>query len=701
MNETANRYMLVPASHGPVGEAMPGAVVDLRGIFGAARQRWRLIASCALVCGGLTAGVVYSLPARYDASAKVLLDPRGIQILQNDLRPNNTTGDETGAEVDSQVQVISSLNLLRKVAEQLDLQDDPEFTDPPLSLPAKITKSVQDLIGATPNTPPEPPLTRAIRTLYDSVSVRRFEKTFIIDIGVRTGDPQKSTRIANAIAEAFARETSSVRSDAARRSSVELTGQLESLRKKAERSDAAVEDYRKKADLVGAAGKLVTEQQLSDLNTQLTLARARAAEQQARVSEIQRMSSGGNPADAMSEVSNSAAMTALRGQYTDAARAASEARMNFGPRHPAYQNAEQQLQTVKSRINEEVNRLSRTAQSDYERARASVTSLTKWIDNLKRENATANDAQVQLRELQRVASADRSVYESFLNRAKDLDERKVLDNGNARIISQAIPPIGRSGVSRVIMVLAGLGFGAMLGLGLALLRDQAAAAEPVEPRRGERLPALMPAMTGLPMLTVKPSETSRDPVVREVRELLSPSMSNGQARLVVVTGLKASGARARLAQVLARLNNSEGERTLLIDGDFENRTLTKALHADGEPGFTDALANPDESQLPVPRSFDGLQVITAGTEAPGTGPLSVRALRQALEPYLKRAGLIVVDGGAIGGKVNAFAALADDILVVVEGGPTVQKDVSTALEGLSFNAECIRGVLIAQGTEAA
>ncbi len=119
----------------------------------------------------------------------------------------------------------------------------------------------------------------------------------------------------------------------------------------------------------------------------------------------------------------------------------------------------------------------------------------------------------------------------------------MLDNGNARIISQAIPPIGRSGVSRIVMVLAGLGFGAMLGLGLALLRDQAAA-QPIEPRRGERLPALMPAMTGLPMLTVKPSETSRDPVVREVRELLSPSVGNGPARLVVVTGLKAAGAGA-------------------------------------------------------------------------------------------------------------------------------------------------------------
>ncbi len=166
------------------------------------------------------------------------------------------------------MQVISSLNLLRKVAEQLNLENDPEFTDPPKSLPAQVTKSVMDLIGATPNTPPEPPLTRALRTLLDSVSVRRFEKTFIIDIGVRTGDPQKSTVIANAIAEAFARETAASAPTRPAASSVELTGQLESLRKKAERSDAAVEEYRKKADLVGASGKLVTEQQLSDLNTQ-------------------------------------------------------------------------------------------------------------------------------------------------------------------------------------------------------------------------------------------------------------------------------------------------------------------------------------------------------------------------------------------------------------------------------------------------
>ena len=695
MNPSAERALLVPSPRPALDEAMPGAVIDLRGILGAFRRRWTWILVPALLFGGLALAVALSLPARYEAAAKVLLDPRGIQILQNDLRPTNTTGDETGAEVDSQVQVVASTSLLRRVIAQLDLTADREFTDPPPSLVARLTRVVQDLLGTAPTGPPEPPAQRALRTLLDDLSVRRSEKTFVIDIGVRTGDPDKSARIANAVAEAFVRETSTVRSETARRSSTELGGQLDQLRARLERSEAAVEAYRKRSDLVGANGRLVTEQQLADLNTQLTLARARAADQQARIAEIQRMGSGGNPADALSEVANSPTMIALRAQYTEAARAEADARMNYGPRHPAMQNAQKQLQTVRQRIGEEVARLTRTAQSDYERARASQASITTMIESLKRENATANAAQVQLRELERQASADRSVYESFLNRAKDLDERRVLDNANARVITEAVAPLGRSGLSRVLLVAGGLGFGTMLGLGLALLRDQTAAprATAQEIWRPERA---LPVPAGLPMLTVAPSGTPQDPIVRQVRGLLPAVPGGGPARLVVVAGLKAAGARARLALILARLNAGEGERTLLIDGDFENRSLTTSLNADDVPGLADALAVTPLPEMPLPRSFDGLQIITAGLRETRGASVNIRTVRQVLDPFLRQPGLIIVDAGSLGDKANAFAALADDILIVVEGGPGVRRDVAEALDALAFNGESVRGVLIAQ-----
>lgn len=687
MNLRADRHMLVPAQRPVPDDVAPGAVVDLRGIFRAFRRRWAWILVPTLLCGVIALAFAVSLKPRYDANAKVLLDPRGIQILQNDLRPTNTSGEENGVEVDSQVQVVASTVLLRRVAEQLDLARDSEFVDPPLGLAARLIRKIQDLFVVPPAERPEEPLQRVVRTLEKAVSVRRSEKTFVIDIGVRTDEPDKSARIANAIAAAFVRDTSGVRSEAARRSGAELSGRLEELRRRVERSEAAVETYRKRFDLVGANGRLVAEQQLADLNSQLTLARIRTTDQQARIAEIQRMGSG-KAADAMSEVANSPTITALRAQYTEVARAEAEARMNFGPRHPVMQNAERQLQTVTQRIADEVARLTRTAQSDYDRARSSEVAITRRIDALKRENTAANEAQVRLRELERQAAADRGVYESFLNRAKDLDERQALDNGNARVITPAVPPLTRSGLSRVLLVAGGLGFGAVMGLGLALLRDHTVAS----PEPG----LTPPAWTLLPMLTVTPNETARDPAVRQVRELLSPVTRGDAARLVVVVGAAAAGARARLAQVLALLSNSEGERTLLIDGDFEDRTLTRLLQADREPGFTDVLVTLPEARLPTPRSFNGLQIVTAGTCEADAVTVNLRTLRQALDPYLRQGGLIIVDGGSIGDRMSGLAALADDILVVVEGGPGVQRDVRESLDALSVNIDCVRGVLIAR-----
>ncbi|GLS44515.1 GumC family protein [Methylobacterium brachythecii] len=692
MNMSGDRYVLVPAQRAMMDDAAQGAVVDLRGIFQAFRRRWSWIVVPAVLSGAVALVAALAINPRYEASTKVLLDPRGNQILQNDLRPNNPTGDETGADVDSQVQVIASTSLLSRVVEKLNLTADPEFVDPPPGLSARLLKPLHDMFAtAPPPGPRESPMQTALRTLQNDMSVRRSEKTFVIDISVRTSDPEKSVRIANAIADAYVRNTSDVRSEAARRSSAELSGRLEELRKRVQRSAAAVEDYRKKSDLVSANGRLVKEQQLSELNGDLTAARTRAADQQARVAEIQRMGSGGKPADAMAEVANSATMIALRGQLTEATRAEADARMNYGSRHPSMQTAEKQVQIVRQRIAEEVTRLTRTAQSDYERAKFSETAITRRIEVLKRENSAANEAQVRLRELERQATADRSVYESFLNRAKDLDERQALANSNAQVITQAVAPLGRSGISRALIIAGGLGFGAIMGLGLALLRDQADRTSATNgPNRA------LPARTPLPMVTVTPSETTRDPAIQQVRGLLSPSAGSGPARLVVVAGLRATNSRARLAQVLALVSNNDGERTLLIDGDFANRTLTQMLHAGREPGFTDVLAMLPEPRLPTPRSFNGLQVVTAGTHETSAVTVNVRSLRQALAPYLRQSGIVIVDAGSISESTDGFAALADDILVVVEGGAAVQRDISEALEALSFNADCVRGILIAK-----
>ncbi|WP_375409525.1 GumC family protein [uncultured Methylobacterium sp.] len=673
-------------------EPMPAAIVDLRGIGSALWRRRLWILVPALLLGVLALAVVMSLKPRYQASAKVLLDPRGIQVFQNDLRPNNTTGDETGAEVESQIQVIASTSVLGKVARKLDLIADPEFAAPMPSLPVRIQQALTSLVSTTPAAAPEDRMRTVLRTLSTAVTVARSEKTFVLDIAVGTTDPEKSARIANAIGDAFLAETNDVRAGAAKKSADALNARLEELRKRLQRSEGAVETYRNRNNLIGANGRLVSEQQLGDLNNQLTLARTRASEQESRVMEVRRLLASGKPAEAMAEVTVSPTIAGLRSQYADATRAEGEARLAYGPRHPAMAAATEQVQVVRRRLAEELNRLARTAESDYERARSSEASLARKIESLKSESGTANQAQVRLRELERQAASDRTLYESFLNRAKDLQERQSVETGAGRIISVALPPLGRSGPSRIVIVLGALMLGGVLGTGLALLREQFDSTI----RSGRQVTA----ETRLPVLAVMPGTKPEESAVWRLRDMLAPPVPSDRARVVVIAGLGAVAARTTLVQRFAKLIHAGGERALLVDGDPQGRGLTRALGAERYPGLTDLLAGAPQGFSDAPRFFDGLRVITAGTQADGAVRATAQNLREALGHFLRQSGIVVIDGGSVGPHLRALAAIADDIVVVVEGGRIALGELQEGLDAFGPDSDRVRGVVLAGRIEA-
>lgn len=686
MGAIDSRYMMVPARGMPADVAVPAAIIDLRGIGQTLWRRRLWIAVPALVLGGIALLAALSLNPRYEAAAKILLDPRGIQVLQNDLRPPNAPGEESAAEVESQVQVLASTRVLEKVIERLNLTDDPDFYAPKAMLPARILAGLAGLFSSQAETEASR-RGKVLRALQNSVSVMRSNKTFVLDIVVSTPEAEKSARIANAIGAAFIEETGEVRSETSRRAGGELSARLDTLHKRLQRSEEAVETYRRTNNLVSANGRLVVEQQLADLNGQLTLARTRVTDQESRVQEIKRLARKGTPADALTEATNSATISNLRTQYADATRVEAEAKLNYGPRHPAMVAAAQQVQVVRQRIAEEVARIARAAETDLERAQSTETSILRRIDALKRESSAQSQAQVRLRELDRQAAADRTIYENFLNRSKDLQERQTVDTGTTRMITPAVAPIGRAGLSRMLLVLGGLGFGAVMGVGAALLREQFDGTI----RSGQQVAA----ETHLPVLTVSADDRQDDEALRRVRNLLAQPTRGGRGRMVLIAGLGAAAARTDLAQRLARMIHHAGERTVLVDGDASQRTLTRTLRAEQNLGLTDLLAAAPQEHPNALRFFNGLRVITAGT--PGTAEVrnNRRAVQAALGPFLDQGGFIIVDGGSVGPDLQTFAAMADDIVLVVEGGRVPLHALRTALDSFGPDTDQIRGIVLA------
>ncbi|GJD30392.1 hypothetical protein PMNALOAF_1639 [Methylobacterium adhaesivum] len=439
----------------------------------AAILRWLRQGTGVIVLSGVTAVVLAVLGLNllkptYTSVLQILVDPTDLSVIANDLTNRSPQADSGVSIAESQARVIQSDSVLRPVVERLGLGSDDEFVREPSTNPVVV--AMKDLLGLEP-----PPGNRdanniALDTLRTKLGVRRAERTFVIDVYVQTLDPEKSARIANAIGDAYFAEEARARTDAARRASDALTARLTGLRRSVEEAEGKVVKYREANRLVTTSGRLLSDQQLSDLNQQLVSATIRTAEAQSRLDQARRMQTS-EAGTALPEMLQSLEMQNLRQAYATLSRNTAELATRLGERHPAMAEQYAQQRDLQRLIQREKERIIETSQKDYDRAAASEAAVRKSLDRAKVETAGNDRANVGLRELERELDARRAVYETFLKRARETSEQERLNNSNLRVISAATPARLRSWPPspKVILPVA-LVLGLGLGAGLALLR---------------------------------------------------------------------------------------------------------------------------------------------------------------------------------------------------------------------------------------
>lgn len=412
------------------------------------------IAVCGIVPAIAAIGYLAVVPPRYHASTEVLLDPRGLQVVEKDVTPRSESNESAVSLVESQIRVVRSEAVLRAVVGRLQLQDDREFGR------ERLTERVRRWLQQRPA---EPASVTALRELQRALDARRAMRSYVIVITARSEDPIKAARIANTVAEVYAEHEVHARSTVASRVSANMEARLKELADRLHESDREVERFKVQQNLVGAGGRLVSEQQLSELNSQLILARARTAEQRSRVDQLDRLLKSGSDYAAIAESVQSQTVSVLRTQHAEIIRQQGSAAALLGPRHPSMPAFNAERQRYEQLIKEEIQRIAEAARNDHARAKASEETLAAELDELKQTAIRSNAAMVRLRELERIAESNRQIYQSFLVRAKELNEQGEVDTLNTRIIAVALAPTRPSDFRLSLLVLAivlGLGAGA-------------------------------------------------------------------------------------------------------------------------------------------------------------------------------------------------------------------------------------------------
>lgn len=422
-------------------------------------QRWGLIALASGVCAFLAYGASLLIPPSFVATTALFIDSRGIQPLAGAAgQPPSGDNNFEVSFIESQARIVTSRSVLSRVVAAEDLADEPSS-----GAAAALADRLKGLVGAAPAEPlsAEGRRLKALQALADRVTVKRPERTFIMEVSVRAPAPETAARLANAVAQAYLDEQTTAHAGKARRANDALTSRLDELRDRLRQSQARVQAYREKHGLVGTRTQLSSEQQLTEANAQLAQARQQRVQSRAHLDGLSRAEREQVPEGTTPEAVASPTISQLRSKQADAKRLLDSALTQFGPRHPAVRDARDQLASIDRSLQAELARIRQAALLEYKRATAAEKASQAIVNRLSNEAADTSNALSELGQLQQEVDVNKNLLNTFLSRSREMGEFEQLDTGTARVISIAEPPLQRAFPPRgiVFMVLGGaLGF---------------------------------------------------------------------------------------------------------------------------------------------------------------------------------------------------------------------------------------------------
>ncbi len=491
------------------------------------RKLWRrkgIIFGTMTVLTVLTAVTVFQLTPRYTAEAFLIIETRGSNVAA-DVEAVLSGLSADRETIQSEIEVLGSRGLADKTVNRLNLHRNPEFNaslrptgllaeflDPARYIPKEWLTAIFGHGGDESLTEEELRAREKVRvtnTFLEHLTIVPKGKSRVLVVQVFSENPKTAAEIANTHADLYIVEQLEVKFEATRRATAWLNERVTGLRGKVKATEKAVEVFRQSSGLLGGEGGgagegiTLTAQELSELNTQLILARTAQAEANARLHQVRALVSEAGGVESAAEVLQSVLIRELRTQEAEVARKVAELSGEFGERHPKMINARAEIQDLRNKIEAEVGKIVKGLENEVGVARVRVATLRASLDDLKKRAAEANKASIRLRALEREATANRTLLETFLARFKETSAQEDLSaqTPDARIISLAEVPDRPSFPKKGLMIaMAFVGstlIGLMLVFGIEQLDSGFRSGEQIEQATGVPVLGLVPLLSGL------------------------------------------------------------------------------------------------------------------------------------------------------------------------------------------------------------
>jgi succinoglycan biosynthesis transport protein ExoP len=709
-------------------------VVEVEKLLSVARRQWKVVVLAGIVAAIIGVAYVVTAVPLYTASASLLID-RGNDGLVNRLTDaDNGTDDEVS--ILSQIEVLKSDTIGLAVVDKLNLGENPIFLSSGFSLVGAVRGAVMSIAdlnrwfsstGAAANAAymKEQNRRKALGRLQGSMDISRAGRTYVLNIGFTSPSGDLSAQVANAIADAYIIDKLDSKYDATRRASDWLQARIDELKQKALESDLAVQKFRADNGLLATGGTLISDQQLTELNSALLISQSDTAKAKARYERIKQIVDSGQSDAIITDVLDSSVANELRQKYLAASKLEADISSRLGPDHVRAVQLRAEMQEYRRLMFDELSRYQESYKSEYDVAQARETSLEASVEKARGESVIAGETGVQLRELERSADSYKNLYQTFLQRYQEAVQQQSFPITEARVITRPISPANPSyprkplivALFALLGVAAGSAFGAFREmrdryfrtgeqvrdelhlefLGLAPLVEKIEVRHAGDENRNVRA---IRRFDNVSNYVSKHPMSAFAETLRSAKIAVDVSYGSKGPKVIGIASTLPGEGKSTISTNFAELLAMQGARTLLVDCDFRNPGATLSLGSHAETGLIEVLTEgrPMQDSL-LYNQETGLAFMPAVVRrrVPHSSQLlSSPEMSAFLEQAKANFDYIVLDLPPLAPVVDAraIASQVDSFLFVVEWGKTTRKVVKSTLRiDPEIVAKCI-GVIL-------
>jgi len=424
-----------------VHESQQDVDIDLGGLFGAIwRNRMRVLLA-TVACAGVGFVGANLITPKYKSESRLLIETR---------EPAFTTGsdraqgreqpafDELG--IASQVQLLKSADLIKQVARNMKLHELEEFDA--AAKPSAIS-DVLVLLGVKKNPLDLPPEERVLKEFNEKLTVYQVEKSRVIAIEFTSKDPALAAAIPNEMAKVYLSLQSGAKLDTNSEATRWLEPEIANLREKVREAEKKVAEYRSQSDLLPTGeNSTFAVRQLNDISTELTRVRGERATAEARAEGVRAVLKSGGAPDTLSEVVGSQMIQRLKESEAQIQGQISDLSTSLLEGHPRLKGLRSQLVGIRAQIKSETQKILSSLENEAKTARLRETQLAQQLNTVKADTARAGEDEVGLKALEREATAQRQLLETYLARYREATSRTDSNStpADARVISAAVEP---------------------------------------------------------------------------------------------------------------------------------------------------------------------------------------------------------------------------------------------------------------------